>query len=61
MLAHHVLFWLKDDATEAEVNIFHQALKDLESIAPSVFFHVGTPANIERDVMILLQNTIFSV
>ena len=29
MLAHHVLFWLKDDATEAEVNTFHQALKDL--------------------------------
>ncbi|MDH1881272.1 MULTISPECIES: Dabb family protein [Empedobacter] len=51
MLAHHVLFWLKDDATEAEVNTFHQALKDLEPIAPSAFFHVGTPANIERDVI----------
>ncbi len=51
MLSHHVLFWLKDDVTEAEVHTFHQALKDLESIAPSAFFHVGTPANIERDVI----------
>lgn len=48
MLAHHVLFWLKDDATAEEVNLFHQALLDLEPIASSAFFHVGTPANIER-------------
>ncbi|WP_413531995.1 Dabb family protein [Empedobacter brevis] len=51
MLAHHVLFWLKDDVTQEEVNTFHQALKDLEQIASSAFFHVGTPANIERDVI----------
>lgn len=51
MLAHHVLFWLKDDATEEEINTFQQALLDLESIAPSAFFHVGTPADIERDVI----------
>ena len=51
MLAHHVLFWLKDDASEAEYNEFKTALENLESIAPSAFFHVGTPANIERDVI----------
>lgn len=51
MLAHHVLFWLKDDATDEEIKTFHQALLDLEPIAPSAFFHVGTPAEIERDVI----------
>ncbi|MBW1617690.1 Dabb family protein [Empedobacter falsenii] len=51
MLVHHVFFWLKDDATKEEMNTFHQALKDLKPIADSTFFHVGTPANIERDVI----------
>jgi hypothetical protein len=51
MLSHHVLFWLKDDATAEEVNTFHQALINLGPIAPSAFFHVGTPAAIERDVV----------
>lgn len=51
MLAHHVLFWLKDDVTEEEETLFHQSLLALEPIAPSSFFHVGTPANIERDVI----------
>ena len=51
MLAHHVLFWLNDDATDEEIKTFHQALLDLEPIAPSAFFHVGTPADIERDVI----------
>ena len=51
MLAHHVLFWLKDDVSEAEYNEFKTALENLESIAPSAFFHVGTPANIVRDVI----------
>lgn len=51
MLAHHVFFWLKDDATKEEMNTFHHALKDLKPIADSTFFHVGTPANIERDVI----------
>lgn len=51
MLAHHVFFWLKDDVTKEEMNTFHQALKDLKPIADSTFFHVGTPANIERDVI----------
>ena len=31
MLAHHVLFWLKDDATDEEIKTFHQALLDLKT------------------------------
>jgi len=51
MLAHHVLFWLKSDISLEEEKTFHEALLDLEYIAESTFFHVGTPANIERDVI----------
>lgn len=51
MIAHHVLFWLKEDITEAEYNEFKTALEELEKMTPTKFFHVGTPAAIERDVI----------
>ncbi len=51
MLTHHVLFWLKDDITQAEYNEFRSALEALEQMTPVKFFHIGTPANIERDVV----------
>ena len=51
MISHHVLFWLKDDISETEYNEFKTALEDLEQMVPVPFFHVGTPAAIERDVV----------
>ncbi|WP_313578246.1 Dabb family protein [Chishuiella sp.] len=51
MLAHHVLFWLKDDITEAEYKEFETAARNLENINLAKFFHVGTPADIVRDVV----------
>lgn len=30
MIAHHVLFWLKDDISETEYNEFKTALEDLK-------------------------------
>ena len=51
MIAHHVLFWLKDDISETEYNEFKTALEDLKQMTSVPFFHVGTPADIERDVI----------
>lgn len=51
MIAHHVLFWLKTDTTEAKKEAFLGGLKSLENIEVVKNFHVGTPAPIERAVV----------
>lgn len=51
MIAHHVLFWLKADTTEAQKEAFLGGLKSLENIEVVKNFHVGTPAPIERAVV----------
>lgn len=51
MIAHHVLFWLKDDTTEAQKEAFLGGLKSLENIEVVKSYHVGTPAPIERAVV----------
>ncbi|WP_395801937.1 Dabb family protein [Daejeonella sp.] len=51
MIAHHVLFWLKADITAEEKNAFQKSLSTLEQIEVVKFFHLGTPAPIERTVV----------
>lgn len=51
MIAHHVLFWLKADTTEAQKEAFLGGLKSLENIEVVKNFHIGTPAPIERAVV----------
>lgn len=51
MIAHHVLFWLKADASEEQKKAFRKSLESLENIEVVKAFHVGTPAPIERDVV----------
>jgi len=51
MIAHHVLFWLKADITEAQKAAFRKSLETLEQIDVVKTFHLGTPAPIERAVV----------
>jgi hypothetical protein len=51
MIIHHVLFWLKANITAEEKNAFQKSLSTLEKIEIVKFFHLGTPAPIERAVV----------
>ena len=51
MLVHHVLFWLKADTTDDQKIAFKKSLQTLENIEVVKYFHVGTPAPIERAVV----------
>jgi hypothetical protein len=51
MLAHHVLFWLKADTTEAQKAAFRKGLETLEKVETVQAFHVGVPSTIERAVV----------
>jgi hypothetical protein len=51
MIAHHVLFWLKADTSDEQKIAFRKSLSTLEKIEVVKFFHVGTPAPIERAVV----------
>lgn len=51
MISHHVLFWLKADTTSDQKAAFRKSLETLKDIKAAKFFHVGTPAPIERTVV----------
>lgn len=51
MINHHVLFWLKPDTTADQLVAFRKGLESLENIETVKYFHVGTPAPIERAVV----------
>jgi hypothetical protein len=51
MITHHVLFWLKADTTIEQKAAFRKSLENLQHIEVVKFFHVGTPAPIERPVV----------
>ncbi|CAM3875967.1 Dabb family protein [Mucilaginibacter galii] len=51
MIAHHVLFWLKADATPEQKQAFHDSLQTLEGVETVKNLHIGTPAPIERAVV----------
>ena len=44
MLIHTVIFWLKNDLSEDQKNIFKNEVKALGEISSVEDFHLGTPA-----------------
>lgn len=51
MLAHHVLFWLQPDTSDAEKQAFREGLQSLEHISSVKSYHIGTPSGIDRAVV----------
>jgi len=52
VIAHYVLFWLKDDLTEQEVNDFTGFFEELKAIPNIKSLHYGPPAKThQRDVV----------
>jgi hypothetical protein len=51
MIAHHVLFWLIAETTPDQKAAFRKSLETLKNIEVLKFFHVGTPAPIDREVV----------
>lgn len=45
MLSHIVLFWLKEDLTEAQAAAFRQGLESLKGIETSKGIYIGSPAD----------------
>ena len=48
MLVHTVLFWLKNDLTPAQKNLFHEKLQDLKKIESCHAVYIGKPATTEK-------------
>lgn len=48
MIAHHVLFWLKEEITDEQKQAFREALQALEKIDTVKTLHIGTPVSVER-------------
>ena len=44
MLAHTVIFWLKNDLSEDQRNAFREGLESLKGIEYSKGLYIGTPA-----------------
>jgi hypothetical protein len=45
MLSHIVVFWLKDDLSDAQRSAFCQGLESLKAIESAQGVYIGTPAN----------------
>lgn len=48
---HHVYFWLKDTANGSDLLKLIEGLKKLSVAATIQSFHIGKPANTNRDVV----------
>lgn len=51
MLTHHVLFWLKPEATEEQKSAFRSGLESLRGVETVEELYIGTPAPISRAVV----------
>ena len=51
MLAHHVLFWVKEYTTEAQKKAFKASLETLSGVETVKSIHVGVPSSISRAVV----------
>lgn len=51
MFVHHVYFWLKNPASEADRKKLLEGLNSLKPIETIKQIHVGKPANTDRDVI----------
>ena len=45
MLSHIVVFWLKDDLSDAQRSAFREGLESLKAIESARNIYIGTPAN----------------
>ena len=48
---HHVFFWLKDSASQEDLNQLIEGLKKLSKASTIREFHIGIPANTSRGVI----------
>jgi|SRR5690606_16106389 len=48
LLAHHVLFWLKDPASSSDRQKLIAGLRTLEKIETVRGLHIGVPADVEK-------------
>ena len=51
MFVHHVYFWLKDPSSSKDLQALTEGLQALASIEKIQLFHVGKPADTNRDVI----------
>jgi hypothetical protein len=51
MFVHHVYFWMKDPSSSKDIADLTAGLKSLQSIEKLNLFHVGKPADTNRDVI----------
>ena len=51
MFVHHVYFWLNNPSSKEDLNNLAVGLKSLKSIDYVKIFHVGKPADTNRDVI----------
>lgn len=51
MFVHHVLFWLKDDLSADDIQLFEKSVQSLLSIDTVKFGDVGKPAVSDRPVV----------
>ena len=51
MFVHHVYFWLKNPGTEADKAQLVDGLKKLSAVETIDSFHIGQPADTDREVI----------
>ncbi len=51
MMIHTVLFWMKDGASDADVQALRQGLETLQRIKAPEAVYIGTPAETKRPVI----------
>jgi hypothetical protein len=51
MFIHHVFFWLKNPANDADLQQLKQGLEQLKSIPDIRMVHIGVPADTNRPVI----------
>ena len=51
MFVHHVYFWLKNPGSKEDLKALIKGLEDLSKIDYIQMFHIGVPADTNRDVI----------
>jgi hypothetical protein len=51
MFIHHVYFWLKNPSSQQDKQKLKEGLEKLSSVSTIKMFHIGQPANTNRDVI----------
>ena len=51
MFVHHVYFWLNNPESKEDLKALIQGLRDLSKVKNIKMFHIGVPADTNRDVI----------